>query len=321
MNNNNDAKLLPILSVRNLTKRFGKKPPAITDLNFDVMPGEFHAFIGANGAGKTTTIKCIIGAYLKKEGTILINGIDNLKPEAKLNIGYIPEYTKFPPHFSTYEYLLSLGKIMGLPKALAEQRINTLLDKLHMSKIRNESPNKFSSGQKKKVILIQALLINPKLLIMDEPTANLDPKARIEFFEVLKDLQKQGSSFFISTHILSEVNNYADSLTILDGGKIVLSGKIDEIQKRYISDNNKYLIKVDNNAKCEEILKRFNVEYKWNDFNHEYIAKIKSTDTAADLLKTLIGEKLSVINFAQYRYSLDEIYEEYVRVGSVHTRD
>lgn len=314
-------KIQPILSVRNLSKRFGKKnKPAIIDVSFDVYPNHFHAFIGANGAGKTTTIKCIIGAYRKKEGHVYINGIENIKPEAKEGIGYIPEYTKFPNHFTTYDYLLSLGRIMGISKNEAVYKINKLMHKMHVYGLRDQMPNKFSSGQKKKIILIQALLTDPKLLIMDEPTANLDPKARIEFFEILKELQKEGSSFFISTHILSEVNNYADSLTILDGGKIVLSDTVDNIQKKY-SEKNKYLIKVDNCKKVEEIFKQFNLIHELTTFDNEYVVYIPSVTIASDLLKTLINQNIDVQNFAKYRYSLDEIYQQYVQVGSMHTKD
>ncbi|WP_027124061.1 ABC transporter ATP-binding protein [Mycoplasmoides pirum] len=313
----------PILSVKNLTKKFGKKKkPAILDVTFNVYPGEFHAFIGGNGAGKTTTIKCIIGAYTKREGTILIDGISNIKPESKSKIGYIPEYTKFPKHFTTFEYLLSLGRIMGLSKLEAESKINKLLDKMHMTGLKNENPEKFSSGQKKKVILIQALLTDPKLLIMDEPTANLDPRARTEFFDLLKELQKEGSSFFVSTHILSEVNNYADSLTILDGGKIVLSGKIEDIQKKYINSNNKYLIKVANKdlLKAENIFLNNKINYIWNNLNKEYIIENLNAENASLILKLFINQDIDVINFAQYRHSLDEIYEEYVKIGSLHTK-
>ena len=311
----------PILSVRNLTKQFGrKKKPAITDVSFDVHHGEFHAFIGANGAGKTTTIKCIIGAYAKKEGIILIDGVQNTKPESKAKIGYIPEYTKFPKHFTTYEYLFSLARIIGLSREKSQKKVNDLLNKMHMNGLRNENPEKFSSGQKKKVILIQALLIEPKLLIMDEPTANLDPKARTEFFDLLKELQKEGSSFFVSTHILSEVNNYADSLTILDGGKIVLSGKVADIQKRYIKDN-KYLIKVANNQikPTEQILEKYKLIFSWDNLEKEFIVNNLSSELASKVLKDLIDSNIDVINFAQYRHSLSEIYDEYVKIGSLHT--
>ncbi|WP_033159761.1 ABC transporter ATP-binding protein [Mycoplasmoides alvi] len=313
----------PILSVQNLTKQFGKKQkPAITNVSFNVYPGQFHAFIGANGAGKTTTIKCIIGAYAKKEGSIFIDGILNVKPESKSKIGYIPEYTKFPKHFTTFEYLLSLAKIMGLSKDKAIKKINDLLIKMHMNGLRNENPEKFSSGQKKKVILIQSLLIDPKLLIMDEPTANLDPKARTEFFDLLKELQKDGATFFVSTHILSEVNNYADSLTILDGGKIVLSGKIDDIQKNYVKAN-KYLIKIPNEhlEKAIKIFKKFNLNFEWDNLNKEFIVQDLNSNFASKLIKELIDNNLDVINFAQYRYSLTEIYDEYVKIGSMHTKE
>ena len=221
----NELKNKPILFVKNLTKIYsGKKVPAINNLTFNVYPGQFHAFIGANGAGKTTTIKSLIGAYFKWSGTILIDGIRNDKEEAKLKIGYIPENARFPEQMSSKEYLLWMIMLSGIEHKKAQKIVSKKLKELNMWNLRNRSPNTFSYGQKKKILLAQALIHDPEIIIMDEPVANLDPKARLEFFETLIDLKKQGKAIFISSHVLAELNQYFDSATILDGGKIVYSG-------------------------------------------------------------------------------------------------
>lgn len=216
-----------LVQVINLSKKYNKKSNNVIDnLNFEIKSGEFHAFIGANGAGKTTTIKAIVGAYAKFDGKIIIDGFSNYTSIAKERIGYIAEKAVFPKNLNTLEYLATMAILSGISKKEAFKLAENKLKELNMENLYKKNPNNFSSGQKKKVLLTQALINNPKILIMDEPAANLDPIARIELFDLLKQLQSKGVSIFISSHILAELDKYADHVTILDGGKIVYTGKI-----------------------------------------------------------------------------------------------
>ncbi len=220
---------IPALEVKGFTKKYkGAKKAAVSDVDFNVYPGEFHGFIGANGSGKTTTIKSLIGAYAKFQGKINIFGLDHLSEEAKSKVGYIPEAAKFPKGYSTYKYIVYMSYLSGLSmkesKAFAEQ----VLKDTGLEKLKNRNPNTFSSGQKKKVLLAQALVHNPEIIIMDEPAANLDPKARIDFFDTLKKLQEKGVAILISSHILTELDKYVNALTIIDGGKVVFTGKLED---------------------------------------------------------------------------------------------
>lgn len=311
----------PILAVNDLSKRFSwKRKPAIDGLNFAVYPGEFHAFIGANGAGKTTTIKCIIGAYVRHGGQILINGLKNTDAAAKALVGYIPEYTKFPAHFTARQYLLTLAEISGSSRSAARTRVDELLTMFHLMPLAESSPNRFSSGQKKKVVLIQALLANPKLLIMDEPTANLDPQARIEFFDILKTLQKTGSSFFVSTHILSEVSDYADALTILDGGKIALTGKIAEILAAHHGQCLVYDVYTRSPDLARTVLMRMGLKIV-SSAAAPFAVCVNNENHATSVLATLAKAPVGLSAFSLQRKSLDDIYREYVRIGSVHTAE
>lgn len=219
------------VEVINFTKQYSKKSkPIVNNISFNIRKGEFHAFIGANGAGKTTTMKALVGAYAKWDGKILINGISNQKADAKKIIGYVPEKAVFPKSFTSLQYLVSMAKMSGLSSKDAEKFANEKLIEIGMKQLANKKPYNFSSGQKKKILLAQALCTNPDILILDEPAANLDPTSRIELFELLKKLQNQGKSIFISSHILSELGKYANVATILDGGKIVYHGVIDKNQ-------------------------------------------------------------------------------------------
>lgn len=217
---------MDILKVVNLTKIYSKtQQVGIKNLNFAVKEGSFHAFIGENGSGKTTTIKSIIGAYTNWSGQILIDEIDNSLAISKKNLGYVPENAIFPKELNTMDYLMSLGQLSNIPKNKLKTRIEEMLAKMQISDLAKKHPYNFSSGQKKKILLIQALIHDPKLIILDEPATNLDPTARFELFKILKTLQEQGKTIFISSHILSEIDKYADSLTLLHKGEVVYTGE------------------------------------------------------------------------------------------------
>ena len=223
-----------ILEVKNLTKIYKKSNQGVLDLSFNVKRGEIHALIGENGSGKTTTIRSISNAYTNYKGSILVAGFDNKTPKSHEKIGYVPEIALFPSELTTFQYLYSFARLSNLNKKQAIERIDYFLEKFHISDLKNKKPINFSSGQKKKVILIQALLHDPELIILDEPTANLDPSARHEFNTILKELHEQNKTIFICSHILKEMDSYVDSLTLINKGKLVYSGhKYDELEKIY----------------------------------------------------------------------------------------
>lgn len=234
----------PLISVKEFTKKYkGRNAPAVNSISFNVYPGQFHAFIGANGAGKTTTIKAIIGAYskYKMEGTILIDEFSNQSLEAKRKIGYVPEKAQFPKKSKALNYLASMASLAGFSLKDSKILAKSLLEKINLAKLAKKNPNTFSSGQKKKLLLAQALIHNPDILIMDEPAANLDPLAREDLFRLLTNLQKEGKAVFISSHILDEISKYTTYATIIDGGKIVFSDFVSsatplaQLYKKYVT--------------------------------------------------------------------------------------
>lgn len=307
------------LQVVNLTKQYKKNmPPAISGISFSVGPGEFHAFIGGNGAGKTTTIKSIVGAYANYDGEVYFSGYKNNTLQAKRTIGYIPEYARFPENMSTQNYLLNMAMLSELSKKDAKVFVKNILAELKMEKLAKKSPNNFSSGQKKKILLAQALIHNPKILIMDEPAANLDPKARIEFFDSLKKYQEAGKSIFISSHILNEIDKYATHATILDGGKIVFSGSLNDYRSK---TNKKIKLSVDQVEKTKSILEELKILYTFNFNNDNLIIDVNEQTNIDNLLSLLIANGIKIISFNQDNSSLEEIYYEYVIKGSVHTMD
>ncbi|CAF0798120.1 unnamed protein product [Didymodactylos carnosus] len=304
------------LMIENLTKQYAGRPvPAIDKISFTIRRGEFHAFIGANGAGKTTSIKSIVGAYARYEGSIKIFGHKNTSKEAKANLGYIPEKADFPTSMSLAVYLICMAKLSGKTRKESKVLVAGILKTLGMQKVAKKSPNGFSSGQKKKVLLAQALLHNPKLLVMDEPAANLDPKARMDFFDSLKVLQKKGVSIMISSHILAELTKYADSVTIIDGGKVVLSGNLKELAAR---DGARYEIGASDGKVLNHVLRSYGIHFKPTEGGH-VIAELPAQDDWFKIQRQLTDRKVSVRYFMPLATDLESLYREYVIKGSVDT--
>lgn len=321
MNTNDKKNILinynePILEVINLKKQYKrKKQPAINNLNFKVYPGEFHAFVGANGAGKTTTIKSIIGSYSQFSGSVLINGISNKDVESKSYIGYIPEVAHFPARLSSYNYLLYMALLNGLSKIEAEVFVENILKEFKMWNLRDQCPNSFSSGQKKKILLAQSLSNNPRLLIMDEPTANLDPRARIDFFNILKELQKKGTSILVSSHILSELDIYANAVTILDNGKIAFNGKRE--YEKYNGHKYAYRLSLKNSKEIRKF-QEFD-KYKIDEENEMIIYSNNSEDLKKQV--SFVIKKELAHKVEEYYLSIEDLYKKYVIFGSVDTKN
>ncbi|WP_027120865.1 ABC transporter ATP-binding protein [Mycoplasmopsis lipofaciens] len=293
--------------VDNLSKFFkiksNKIKVAVDNISFVVKKGSFHGFIGDNGAGKTTTIRTMLGFYSKYYGNIYINGINSKNKKCKNIVGYIPEVAIFPKKLTIREYLMSFAKMSNLNKNQAKNKVDFLIKKFGFNKEEfNKSAADMSSGQKKKVLLMQALLNDPQILIMDEPAANLDPSARVEFYESIKELNKEGITILISSHILLELEKYIDSFTVLSNGKVLDSGLISEKLL-----NNKYNVKIKtkNNNKLLKILSDLKIKHMLND---NYVDCKLTKNSKNFLLKEILKNKLEIIEFKENKLSLNELY-------------
>jgi ABC-2 type transport system ATP-binding protein len=197
-----------VLQVKNL-KRIIDGEKILNNVSFDVPKGKLCAFIGHNGAGKTTTIKSILSLYRYDDGEILINGINSKKIRSHKIIGYVPEKENFPK-IKAIKFLRMMASLYDVPKYLVEQRIKYYERIFSLKRRLNINLNSMSSGQKKKIMIIQSLLHDPELIIMDEPTENLDPDTRDIFYRLVNKLKRKGKTIFISTHNLDEIQNFTD---------------------------------------------------------------------------------------------------------------
>lgn len=213
-----------------LTKRYGTLT-AVNKLNLKVKADTIHGFLGPNGAGKTTTIKILIGLLKPDSGSVRVLGQelgwDN--PDIRLKIGYMPELPKFPKHLKGRELLDIYGKMYGMTEQERREQIPKLVERAGLKGRENDLLGKYSKGMQQRLGMAQALLNEPELIILDEPTIGLDPVGMVEVRELVKDIVKEGVTVFLSSHLLNEVQQVCSHVTIINKGESIASGTLEEI--------------------------------------------------------------------------------------------
>jgi gliding motility-associated transport system ATP-binding protein len=221
-----------MIEVENLTKRYGPTL-AVKDVTFQVQKGEVLGFLGPNGAGKTTTMRILTGFLSPSEGKVRVAGFDVAETplEAKRHTGYLPELPPVYPDMTVNEYLAFVGRIKGLGRKELKSRIKEVAERCAVTDVRNRQIGKLSKGYRQRVGLAQALIHNPDVLILDEPTAGLDPKQIIETRELIRNLAGQ-HTVILSTHILPEVSKTCQRVIVISQGQLVAAGTPDELIRR-----------------------------------------------------------------------------------------
>jgi ABC-2 type transport system ATP-binding protein len=225
-----------IIEIENLTKDYEvgfwrkKKVRALEDLSLNVTPGQIFGFLGGNGAGKTTTIKILMGLLFPTSGTARILGSDISDVSMHKRIGYCPENPYFYDYLTASELMNYFGELFGLNTGERKKRSSELLAKVGLEeKDWNKQLRKFSKGMLQRVGLAQALINEPEIVFFDEPMSGLDPIGRREIRELIVDLRKKGTTVFMSTHILSDVEALCDEVAILRSGKLAAKGNLDDL--------------------------------------------------------------------------------------------
>ncbi len=221
-----------MIQVEHLTKRYGPTL-AVSDVSFDVQKGEILGFLGPNGAGKTTTMRVITGYLPPSEGRVTVADFDVAEHplEAKRRIGYLPEAPPVYVDMRVREYLAFVARIKGLARRDVRKRVDEVIERTSVADVANRQIGKLSKGYRQRVGIAQALIHNPDVLILDEPTAGLDPKQIIETRELITGLAGQ-HTIVLSTHILPEVSKTCSRVVVISGGKIVAVGTPGELTRR-----------------------------------------------------------------------------------------
>ncbi len=220
------------LSADSIVKTFGKGTKAVHALQgvtLNVERGQIFGLLGPNGAGKTTLIKCVLGIVFTNggRGTVLGNPFGSIK--AKEHIGYLPENHRYPLHLTGEQVLSYFGKLSEVPKPVLEQRITETLGLVGMTDWRKTLIRKYSKGMMQRLGLAQALLNDPELIMLDEPTDGVDPVGRKEIRDILVHLKNQGKTIFLNSHLLSEVERISDRVAIMNKGAVVREGTVSEL--------------------------------------------------------------------------------------------
>jgi ABC-2 type transport system ATP-binding protein len=211
-----------VVEVSNLTKRFGTAT-AVDNISFDVLSGEIFGFLGPNGAGKTTTTRMLTGVIPTDAGTATILGHD-IRSEpvlAKQGFGVVPETSNAYTDLTAWQNLMLMGELYGLERARAEQRSSDLLGMVGLFERKDQKVQAYSKGMKQRLILAMALIHEPKLLFLDEPTSGLDVQSTQMILSLLRDLNKQGTTIFLTTHNMEEANRLCHRVGIIHSGKMV----------------------------------------------------------------------------------------------------
>jgi ABC-2 type transport system ATP-binding protein len=210
-----------VIEVQHLTKRYGPTT-AVDDVTFRVERGEVLGFLGPNGAGKTTTMRVLTGYMPPSEGKAIVAGYDVMTQpiEAKRRTGYLPETPPLYPEMTVRDYLSFVARIKGVPRTERKSRVNTVMERTRIADMANRHCSKLSKGYRQRVGLAQAIMHNPDVLILDEPTAGLDPKQIIETRQLIKDLGGD-HTVILSTHILPEVSQTCHRVVIINKGRVV----------------------------------------------------------------------------------------------------
>lgn len=225
-----------IVEIENLTKDYEvgfwkkKKVRALDSLTLNVEGGQIFGFLGGNGAGKTTTIKILMSLIFPSAGSAKILGHDISDVKMRSRIGYCPENPYFYDYLTARELMMYFGELFGLDKAKSKQKTEELLTKVGLEEASwNKQLRKFSKGMLQRTGLAQSLINDPEIVFMDEPMSGLDPIGRREIRELIAELREKGTTVFMSTHILSDIEALCDNVAILRKGKLASTGKLDDL--------------------------------------------------------------------------------------------
>ncbi len=303
-----------MVEIKNLTKYYGRNP-AVRGIDFEIRDNEILGFLGPNGAGKSTTMNIIAGFLPSTGGTVIVNGFDITEQaaQAKKCIGYLPEIPPVYPDMRVEEYLNFVAGIKGVKKADRKQQIESAMERLRITDMRKRLIRNLSKGYKQRVGFAQALLGNPKILILDEPTVGLDPSQVIEVRNLILDLKKDHSIIF-SSHILAEVSAVCERVVIINKGEIMAIDTIENLRKSMVSKNQLSLKVEGDKDKVVRLLKDIRGVGDITDINfistgvYTYKVEIETEDIRKEILSVLVANDCGVMEVSMAKLDLEQVF-------------
>ncbi len=306
------------LEVKNIVKRYGEKT-VVDNLSFEMKEPGVYALLGTNGAGKTTTIRIILGMLSYESGDVLWNG--ETLDAIKVNVGYLAEERGLYPKYTLMDQLLYFAKLKGVPKKEAEERIKYWAERLKVEeyiypetisgkkakKAKPKTADQLSKGNQQKIQLLAALISDPDIIVLDEPLSGLDPVNADLFKEIIKEEIEKDKYIIMSSHQMETIEAFCTDITILNRGKAVLQGNLNEIKKSYGRVN--MLIKCD--VDIDKYIEQFDFVSVDKSADGNCI-KVKDEAQAMEFLAKLTENKVPVVKFELREPSLHEIFVEKV---------
>lgn len=299
-----------MLQINGLKKYYGDFK-ALDGLDFNIDQGQLFGFVGPNGAGKTTTMKIIAGLLKADAGEIKLDGIDILKDlkYLKQSIGYMPDFFGVYDNLKVVEYMEFFASTYGIDRSTTKKRIDELLDLVGLMDKRKEYVDGLSRGMKQRLCLARTMVHEPKLLILDEPASGMEPRARLEMQEILKILVESGTTILISSHILTELAEMCTNIGIIEKGKMLITGTIDEVTSMQwmarpiimkLAEGTQIAVKLlkSNTLVSNIAIKEKNISFMFNG----------SEENEADLLTGLITAGVRVSEFKRVESNLETIF-------------
>lgn len=301
-----------MVEIRNLTKTYGKYR-ALNNLNLHIDKGEIFGFVGPNGAGKTTTMRIICGLLQADWGEVYVDGIDSLNHNEliKRKVGYVPDFFGVYDNFKVMEYMDFYGSMYGIDGETVRKTSLGLLDLVNLSDKADSYVDGLSRGMKQRLCVARALIHNPQLLILDEPASGLDPRARFELKEIMKNLGSMGKTIIISSHILPELGEMCTSIGVMEKGNLIANGKVEEITRQSRQANPLTIQILENKDQAIQILRQTPQVQKLSIRDNEIIIAFCGEEAdMAQLLSNLILSGVKVSGFHRKEGNLETLFLE-----------
>ena len=301
------------IETENLTKNFGSLT-AVNKLNLKVQKNTIHGFLGPNGAGKTTTIKILVGLLKPTSGSVKVLGqeVHVDQADSRLNIGYMPELPRFPKHLKGAELLDVYGRMYGMTQQERAEQIPKLIESVGLKGRENDLIGKYSKGMQQRIGIAQALLNNPELVILDEPSIGLDPVGMVEVRELMKTISKEGVTVFLSSHLLFEVEQICDHVTIINKGSVLASDTLQNISGALGPAMMHIELANLSNEVIAAVKKLPFVSGTWKTGSTLYIQVTTYDDVRAQVSKEITGAGGVIVGMSQKTSNLEDIFIQLV---------
>ncbi len=298
------------IETRALTRRYGKVT-AVDRLDLEVPAGSLYGLIGPNGAGKTTTLRMLAGLLEPTEGEIVLNGevANHDWRELRRQIGFMPDFFGVYEDMLVWEYLDFFARCYGIERQRREQVTEELLELVDLSEKRDAYVQTLSRGMQQRLCLAHALVHDPQVLLLDEPASGLDPRARVEMRELLRELGAMGKTIVVSSHILSELAELCDSVGIIEKGRLIASGSLEEIRRRVRQDRTLQIRPLGDVGEAEQAIRGYPGVGDVYAANGSLEVQFAGGDeAAAGLLEALVSHGLRIASFSEVMSDLEEAF-------------